>query len=256
MRILAFVAGAYLVVVALVYAFQRKLQYFPAPEAPPLPAGAEDVHLEADDGTPLRAWYWPGSFVVLVLHGNAGHRGYRLHIAQGLVAKGYGVFLLDYRGYGGSGGSPTEEGLLLDAEAALRWIRAHGAEKVAYYGESLGCGVAAELARKEPPQAIVFQSGADSLLKVARSVYPWLPIGWLMKDRFEAAEIMREVRCPVLSVHGGDDRLIAPERGRALFEAAAGPKEWWLVPGAGHNDVIDAAGPGAFFARVHAFLSK
>jgi fermentation-respiration switch protein FrsA (DUF1100 family) len=255
-RILALVAAAYLVVVALVYLFQRKLQYFPAPEAPPLPKGAEDVRLEAADGTELRAWHWPGPFTVLVLHGNAGHRGHRLHIAQGLVAKGYGVLLLDYRGYGGSGGSPTEEGLLLDAEAAVRWLRARGAAKLAYYGESLGCGVAALLAAREQPAAIVFQSGADSLVPVGRAAYPWLPIGWLMRDRYDAAEAVRGVRCPVLSVHGEEDELIAWARGRALFDAAAGPKEWWLVEGAGHNDVIDVAGPVAFFARVDAFLSR
>lgn len=255
-RILALLAGAYLVVVALVWLFQRKIQYFPAPEAPPLPDGAEDVRLEAADGTALRAWHWPGAFTVLVLHGNAGHRGHRLHIAQGLVAKGYGAFLLDYRGYGGSLGSPTEEGLLQDAEAAVRWLRARGTGKLAYYGESLGCGVAAALAAREPPAAIVFQSGADSLVEVGRKVYPWLPIGLLMRDRYDAAAAISAVRCPVLSVHGDSDDLIPWERGRALFDAAPGPKEWWLVEGAGHNDVIDVAGSVAFFERIDAFLSR
>jgi fermentation-respiration switch protein FrsA (DUF1100 family) len=248
------VATAYLVVVALVWIFQRKLQYFPDPEAPSLPAGAEDVLLEASDSTPLRAWHWPGAVTVLVLHGNAGHRGHRLHIADGFRAKGYGVFLLDYRGYGGSGGSPTEAGLLLDAEAAVRWLRARGATRLVYYGESLGCGVAAALAAREPPSAIVFQSGADSLVSVGQKVYPWLPIRWLIKDRFDAALAMKGVRCPVLSIHGADDTLIPPARGRALFDAAPGPKEWWLVPGADHNDVIDVAGPGAFFARVDRWI--
>ncbi|MFI5402255.1 MAG: alpha/beta hydrolase [Planctomycetota bacterium] len=248
------VAAAYVVVVLLVYFLQRKIQYFPDPEAPSLPAGAEDVRLEASDFTTLRAWHWPGAVTVLILHGNAGHRGHRLHIADGFRAKGYGVFLLDYRGYGGSLGSPTEAGLLLDAEAAVRWLRARGATRLVYYGESLGCGVAAALAAREPPQAIVFQSGADSLVRVGAAVYPWLPIRWLMKDRFDAAAAMKDVRCPVLSIHGADDTLIAPERGRALFDAAPGPKEWWLVPGADHNDVIDEAGPSAFFARVDAWI--
>lgn len=255
MRILALLAGAYLLVMALVYAFQRKLQYFPAPGAPSLPQGVEDVRLEAADGTELRAWHWPGAFTVLVLHGNAGNRAHRLHLAEGLAARGFGVFLLDYRGYGGSSGAPTEEGLVLDALASVRWLRERGAARIAYYGESLGCGVAALLAAREPPAAIVFQSGADSLVEVAKSVHPWLPIGLLMKDRFEAADAMRGVACPVLSVHGAEDELIAVERGRALFDAAAGPKEWWVVEGAGHNDVIEAAGPAAYFDRVAAFLS-
>jgi fermentation-respiration switch protein FrsA (DUF1100 family) len=141
---------------------------------------------------------------------------------------------------------------VLDAEAAVRWLRARGT-RVVYYGESLGCGVAAALAKRAPPQAIVFQSGADSLVRVGQAVYPWLPIRWLMKDRFDAAAAMKEVRCPVLCVHGEADELIAPERGRALFDALVGPKEWWLVPGAGHNDVVDWAGP-AYFDRLAAFL--
>jgi hypothetical protein len=254
-KILAILAGAYVLVVLLVYLLQRRLQYFPDPDAPSLPAGAEEVRLAASDGTALRAWHWPGAVTFLVLHGNAGHRGDRLHIADGLRAKGYGVFLLDYRGYGGSGGSPTQEGLLLDAEAAARWLRGRGT-KVAYYGESLGCGVAALLAAREPPLAIVFQSGADSLVPVGRKAYPWLPIGWLMRDRYDAAAAMREVRCPVLSIHGGDDGLIPWARGRALFDAASGPKEWWLVPGAGHNDLIDVAGPAAFFDRIDRLLRR
>ena len=247
-------ALGYLVVVLLVYLFQRKLQYFPDPEAPSLPTGAEDVRLTASDGTELCAWHWPGTTTVLVLHGNAGHRGNRLHLAQGLVAKGYGVFLLDYRGYGGSKGSPTEAGLVLDAEAAARWLRARGT-RVVYYGESLGCGVAALLAAREPPEAIVFQSGADSLVRVGQAVYPWLPIRWLMKDGFDAALAMKDVRCPALSIHGEADELIAPARGRALFDALSGPKEWWLVPGAGHNDVVDEAGTAVFFGRIDAFLA-
>jgi fermentation-respiration switch protein FrsA (DUF1100 family) len=255
-RLLAIGLGAYLLVVVLVYAFQRRLQYLPSPGAPSLPQGAEDVRLEAADGTALRAWHWPGAHTVLILHGNAGNRRDRLYLADGLRKRGFGVFLLDYRGYGGSEGSPTEEGLLADALASVRWLRGHGATRIAYYGESLGCGVAADLAAREPPSAIVFQSGADSLVKVAQKVYFFLPVTWLMKDRYEAAKAMRGVSCPVLSIHGANDSVIARQRGRALFDAAEGPKEWWLVPGADHGDVIDVAPMNVYFDRVAAFLAK
>jgi fermentation-respiration switch protein FrsA (DUF1100 family) len=247
-RFLALLVGLYLAAVAAAYLFQRRLQYFPDPSDPLAPAGAEDVRLLAGDGTPLRAWFWPGTRgpTVLVLHGNAGSRADRRHLAEGLVARGHGAFLLDYRGYGGSGGAPTEAGLLLDAEAAVHWLRARGATRLVYYGESLGCGVAAGL---------ILQSGADSLVPVARRAYPWLPIGLLLRDRFDATARMRGVACPVLAIHGARDPLIEPARGRALLDAAKGPKEWWLVPDAGHNDVIDVAGD-AFFARVDLFLAS
>jgi fermentation-respiration switch protein FrsA (DUF1100 family) len=256
-RLVALLVGLYLAVVAAVYLFQRRLQYFPDRSDPPAPAGVEDVRLEAADGTPLRAWHWPQKrgTTVLVLHGNAGNRADRRHLGEGLAALGYGAFLLDYRGYGGSGGAPTEAGLLADAEAAVRWLRARGEERLVYYGESLGCGVVAALAAREPPRGVVFHAGADSLVHVAKKAYPWLPVGLLMRDRFDAAARMRGVACPVLAVHGEDDTLIEPARGRALLDAAAGRKEWWLVPGAGHNDIVDAAGQ-AFFARLDLFLSS
>jgi fermentation-respiration switch protein FrsA (DUF1100 family) len=257
LRILALAAGAYLLILVSSYFFQRRLQYFPDRDDPPAPEGAEDVRLDAADGTALRAWYWPGSRAptLLLLHGNAGHRGDRLHLADGFRARGFGVFLLDYRGYGGSGGAPTEEGLLLDAQAAVSWLRARGATRLAYYGESLGCGVTAALAARERPRGIIFQSGADSLVKVAQSSFPWLPVRLFMKDRYDAAARMREVSCPVFSVHGSNDTLIRPALGRALYDASPGRHEWWLVPGASHNDIPDVAG-AAFFDRLGGFLSS
>jgi len=165
------------------------------------------------------------------------------------------VLLLDYRGYGGSGGAPTEEGLVDDAEAAARWLEGRGAGKVAYFGESLGCGVAVALAARRPPAALILQSGADSLVHVAQRAYPVFPIGLLMKDRFDAAAQIASVPAPLLSIHGTEDELIPMAFGRALFDAAPGPKEWYPVEGAGHNDVSTRAG-SAYYARVHAWLER
>ena len=129
-RLLRDLAVLYLAFAGLVYLFQRKLQYFPDPSSVPLPhdpkyRGIETVNLTTTDGLSLFAWHWPGRFTatLVMFHGNAGHRGHRLEWIEDLHRLGYGVFALDYRGYGGSKGSPSEEGLYRDGEATLRWLR-------------------------------------------------------------------------------------------------------------------------------------
>ena len=259
-RIALWIAGIYLAICLATFLFQRRLQYFPDTEVVPVPTGArwrglEPVTLRTQDGVRIEAFFWPGTrdTAVLLLHGNAGHRGHRLGWMADLRARGWPVFLLDYRGYGGSDGSPSEEGLVLDAEAAVDWLATRGHERVVYLGSSLGCGVATRLAVRRPAAGLVLQSGAASLAAVGQQAYPFLPVGLLMKDRFDVAADAARVRCPSLSIHGDRDRDIRLEHGRALHAALGGEKTWWVVEGAGHNDVVDRAGH-AWFDRVHAFL--
>jgi len=243
-RLLRNVAVLYLVFAGLLYLFQRKLQYFPDPTSVPLPRGPryhriEAVSLATTDGLRLFAWHWPGSFTatLVIFHGNAGHRGHRLDWIEDLHSLGYGVFILDYRGYGGSEGSPTEEGLYRDGEAALGWLGRQGIRDLVYFGESLGCGVAVELAKRQPPRALILQSGFSSAVDVARKAYPYLPVRLLMKDRFESKEKMAKILCPVLFIHGERDSIIPLKLGRALYEAANEPKTWFPIAGADHNDL-------------------
>ena len=254
LRLLVVVASVYALVALLAWVFQRRLQYFPDASDPETPAGWEDVTLASADGTKLRAWHRAGErgTTLLFLHGNAGHRGDCLEWASMFVARGWGVFLLDYRGYGGSGGSPREEGLYADAEAAALWLEARGA-RAAYVGESLGCGVAVELARRRPPKALVLHAGAASLADVAQRAYPWLPVKLMIRDRYDAASRIDAVRCPLFCVHGTADDLIPMAMGRRLFDAAREPKRWLSVEGAGHND-IPWTGGAAYVDAVHAFL--
>ncbi|MGQ0614304.1 MAG: alpha/beta hydrolase [Planctomycetaceae bacterium] len=261
-RFLVVVAGFYLILAGLAYFFQRRLQYFPDTADPALPAGndtlgVEPVLLRASDGVSLKAWHWPGQRrpTLLLLHGNAGHRGHRLGWMAELHALGYGSFLLDYRGYGGSGGSPTEAGLLRDAEAAARWLAERELGPVVYLGESIGCSVAITLAAQRPPAGLLLHGGALSLAEVAQRAYPFLPVGLLMKDRFDVRGVLARVSCPALFCHGDRDTIVPPDLGRALYEAYAGPKEWFAVPGAGHNDLIDAGGAD-YYRRVEAFLRQ
>ncbi len=251
----------YLLVAGLVFLIQRQLQYLPYPDAG-FPTGTafralQDVELTTSDGLLLRAWHWPGArpVTLVIFHGNAGHRGHRLGWMQSLRQLGFGVFIVDYRGYGGSEGSPTEKGLYLDAEAALAWLDAHQPGEQVYIGESLGCGVAVEMARRKPPLALILHSGFSSAVDVGQHAYWFLPVGILMKDRYENLAKIREVCCPLLMIHGHEDRIIPPRFGRRLFTAAQEPKEWLEIPGAGHNDLIDVGGQ-AYLDKIREFLSQ
>jgi fermentation-respiration switch protein FrsA (DUF1100 family) len=214
------------------------------------------VRLEAADGVGLAAWHWPGTrpLTLLLLHGNAGHRGDRLPWMQSLHARGWGVFLLDYRGYGGSDGTPSEEGFYLDARAAADWLATHTEDRLVYFGESIGCGVAVELACRRAPAGLVLQSGASSLTDVAARAYAWLPMRWILRDRFDAAARIAAVDAPLLQVHGDRDGIVPLALGRALHERAAGPKAFYVVEGADHNDVPYVGGR-AYVDRIDAFLS-
>jgi len=189
-----------------------------------------------------------------MLHGNAGHRGHRLDWARGFHELGFGVLLLDYRGYGGSDGSPTEEGLYLDAEAAVAWLRRRPGGMI-YLGESLGSGPAIELALRHPPAALILHAPLASAVDVGRAAYPYLPVSWLLKDRYENDRKIGKVASPILVIHGERDSVVPLEQGRRLFDLSPGPKEWLSVPKAGHNDLAYTGGE-RYWSAIRAFLEK
>lgn len=262
LRIAIGLVGFWLLLCGLAFVLQRRFQYFPDRGPVPLPPddrwqGLEAVTFEAADGIKLEAFFWPGvrEETLLVLHGNAGHRGHRLDWMEGFHRRGWSVFLLDWRGYGGSEGSPSEEGFLQDAEAAAAWLAGRKRTRVIYVGESIGCGVAVELAARRPPLGLVLQSGTISVARVAQRAYPFLPMGLLLKDRFDVAGTADQVHCPSLSIHGDLDEIVPLELGRALHDALGGPGTWYVIEGAEHNDIV-AWGGEAYYARVHAFLEE
>ena len=260
-RVVRLVFICYVAITLFLYFFQRRLQYFPATSNPSIPPGAsglEEFTTTTDDGVEIKGWYWPGTnpLTLVIFHGNGGHRGHRLEWMRMLRDRlGVGLCMPDYRGYGGSTGSPTEDGLYRDAEATLSWLRDRGASSFIYLGESLGTGVAVELARRQPPRALILQSGFSSCVAVAQNVYPFLPVGLLMTDRYDSAAKIGEIGCPVLMIHGEDDRTIPMRYGRALFEAARKPKEWLTIAGAHHNDLpwIDES---KYLGTIEAFVGR
>jgi fermentation-respiration switch protein FrsA (DUF1100 family) len=230
---------------------QRRLIYFPGAAHVPRAAevlgpGAVDAHIPTEDGIELGGWYLPAprgdeaGRVVIVFNGNAGSRRDRAHLAAGFARAGWSVLLFDYRGFGGNAGRPDEPGLLRDARAARAWLDTRPEverTRIVYFGESLGAAVAIGLAIDRPPHALVLRSPFTSLPEVARVHYPWLPVGWMLRDRFPSIERIRSLSQPLIVIAGERDTIVPHAQSRALFDAApAATKRFVSLPGANHND--------------------
>ncbi len=260
LRIVAGLVVLAVVVVALAWAFQRRMIYFPSgsPAVAPeqlLEAGSA-VDLRTEDGLDLAAWFAPATAqttgaTVLVLPGNAGSRAARVPLARALSAEGFDVLLLDYRGYGGNPGSPTEEGLAADARAAHRYLvaeRGVDPARLVLFGESLGAAVATRLALERPVGALVLRSPFTSLADLGAIHYPFLPVRALLRDRFPVRETIGSVTAPIIVVAGGTDEIVPSAQSRAV--AAAAGASYVDVPDAQHNDSELAHGPHVVDAVV------
>jgi uncharacterized protein len=210
----------------------------------------EDVVFKASDGVELNGWFYPAStnspraaLAVLLCHGNAGNIGHRLDTCRALLSTGVGVFLFDYRGYGRSQGSPGEAGTYLDAQAAYGWLRQRGfsGTNIIAFGESLGGGVAAELAVREPLGGVVLQSTFTSIPDIGAELFPWLPVRWLGTIRYDTKAKLPRLKIPVLVMHSRMDEIIPFSHGQRNFAAANEPKLFCELSGF-HNVSPDAMG--------------
>jgi fermentation-respiration switch protein FrsA (DUF1100 family) len=233
----------YVALVGLMYVLQRGLMYFPdrartPPMAAGLPQAAEEI-LETADGERVIVWHVPprgDGPVVLYFHGNGGALWLRVPRFQALVADGTGLLALSYRGYGGSTGSPSEQGLILDAQAVYAFATARYApERLVLWGESLGTGVAIALAAEKPVGRLVLEAPFTSAADIAWSAYPFVPVRLLMKDQFRSDERIARVKAPVLMIHGERDRVVPIRFGERLYELAPGPKRFVRLSDGGHE---------------------
>jgi fermentation-respiration switch protein FrsA (DUF1100 family) len=256
------VVALYCILVGTLALHQRRFLYVPRTNRPDLSATglatARALTVCTEDGLGLLAWLVPAADatqpMVLYLHGNGGNIASRAARFAALHSFGWGVLLLEYRGFGGNPGTPTEAGLYEDARAGYAALRTLGipARRIVLWGESLGSGVAVRLASAAEVGLVLLESPYTSILAIGQKRFPLVPVSWLLRDRFDLIGRIAEVRAPVLVMTGARDVIVPPAMGRAVFAAANDPKAFWLAPDAGHDDLVEA---GAFDA-VRAFVSQ
>ena len=244
---------------------ERSFIYFPDRQLIGDPADYglpfDDVSFTADDGVQLHGWFVPGESDVtwLWFHGNAGNISHRLENLRLLHDElGVAVFLFDYRGYGRSRGTPSEEGTYRDAEAALAYVLSRpdvDPQRIVYFGRSLGAGVAVELATRQPPFALILESPVPSIADLAKRHYPFLPVSALLRTKYDSLSKIGNVRAPLLVLHGDRDEVVPFEGGRKLFEAAGEPKRFYTISGAGHNDTY-VVGGREYFSVLREFVES
>ena len=245
--ILGIAAMTYGGLALLLFLFQPSLVYYPeigreiaaTPQQASLPY--EDVRLVTADGVALHGWFVPAGNpargTVLFLHGNAGNISHRLDSLQMFHRLGYNTLIVDYRGYGKSAGKPDEQGTYRDATAAWDYLtqtRIIPPARIVLFGESLGGAVAAWLASRQAPAALVIASGFTSVPDLAADLYPLLPVRWLSRFSYDTRAFLQASSVPVFIAHSPGDDIIPFRHGRALYEAAPGPKRFLELAG-GHN---------------------
>jgi hypothetical protein len=248
--LLVIAAVVYLGLGAWVYAMQRSQIYFPVAEAHRPDA---QVRWIESHGERLKIWVVPraGSRALIYFGGNAEDVAGNIE-AFSVAFPDRSLFLVNYRGYGGSSGRPAEAALFADALSIFDHVRAENSE-IAVMGRSLGSGVAVFVASERPVQQLVLVTAFDSLVNVAREYFRWLPVGWLMRDRYESASRASAVSAPVLVVVAGEDEIIPRARSEALVAAfAPGQVQVVVVPDVGHN-TLDLS--PAYLGAVRGFLA-
>jgi hypothetical protein len=250
------IVAVYVALLVLLFVAQRSILYVPNTQEPSLAEAGlqgamEAVEIESADGLRLLAWYHPPPTnpapVLVYFHGNAGHIGHRADRVRPYIDAGFGAFLVEYRGYGGNPGRPTEDGLYADARAAVDFLEQQGVapERMVFYGESLGTAVAVQIALERSCAALVLEAPFTSVAAVAQSRYWMFPVRQLVLDKFDSLAKIGKLRCPLFVMHGEADGVIPIRYGRQLFDAAPEPKESkWFTEGT-HTNFDELGGPAA-----------
>lgn len=217
--------------------------FFPSSEIEVIPKNVNlsfvDVYIKTKDNIQLNGWFIPSQnskYTIIFFHGNAGNISHRIEKIELLYKFGLNVFIIDYRGYGKSGGKPSEEGLYVDAEAAYDYLIKNfeiNPENIILYGESLGCAVGVYLASERKVKAMILEGGFSSVRDVARRYYPFIP-SFMIFDRFDSLSKIKKIDVPKLFIHSKNDEIIPFKFAVKLYDAALEPKEFTELTG-GHN---------------------
>jgi fermentation-respiration switch protein FrsA (DUF1100 family) len=244
------VTGAFLFICVVLYFFQARLVFYPTREYAITPSqlqlAYEDVYVDVTVKERIHGWYFPTSNpdnvrkvpVVLFCHGNAGNISHRLETVELILSLGADILLFDYRGYGKSDGSPSEDNVYADAEACYNWLveqKGVRPEDIILFGRSLGGAVAIELARRVKCGGLVVESSFTSAEEMGKKIFPFTPIKYLLRYGFDSLGKIDSLTCPLLVTHSPDDEIIPFEMGRQLFAAANEPKRFVTLCG-GHNE--------------------
>lgn len=239
-----------LVIALMLYRFEHSQVYHPTRDAEYTPDDvgrpAEDVWLKTSDGLRLHAWFFAADqssprakFVMLFCHGNGGNLTSRPGYYRAILETGVNLLTFDYRGYGRSGGEPSEAGTYTDAEAAYQWLRTRGfaPEHILVWGESLGGGIASHLAATEPVGGLMLQSTFTSIPDIGAELFPWLPVRLISRIKYDTHSRLPHLKCPVVVMHSRGDTTIRFPHGERNFAAAREPKAFVELEG-DHNDAL------------------
>ena len=250
MRFVLYLVAGYAVLVTIAFFFAEKLLFFPHRELWGTPSERglpwEDVRFEAADGTPLHGWYVPGAgrgpggavkATVLFCPGHAGNISHRIDSLAIFHRLGVSTFIFDYRGYGESEGTPSEQGVYSDVEGAWNWLTKHRGvppERIVLFGRSLGGAVAAYAGEKFTPRGLILESTFTSLASIGQGHYFFLPVKLIVGNAFDTLSRLEKISCPILLASSPEDEVVPGRHGKMLFEAAREPK-WFLPLKGDHN---------------------
>lgn len=231
----------YLCVLAFLFFGQRKLQYLPMGQLQGIPQEFNDIYLTTEDGIKILAWFKEpkkGEKIIVYFHGNAGNISNRASKFEEFAKEGFGVMAISYQGYAGSEGKPSESGLINDGKAALDFLLDAGylPKDFVLFGESLGSGVAVQLAAKFDVAAVILESPYTSITAVAKKTYWFVPVDLILKDKFDSTKYITKISSPILVFHGTADAIVPFSEGKKLYELITAPKKFIEVQGAGHLD--------------------
>ncbi len=257
----SFIIAAYLAMMAYRFLNQSRYVYFPTRRIHSTPRDIgleyEDVYIRTVDGVEVNGWFIDSgsSVTVLFLHGNGGNISDRLALIEIFTKIGLSTFIIDYRGYGKSGGKPTEVGTYRDAEAAWNYLvgeKKISPSEIILYGRSLGGPVAANIASSFNPRALILDSTFTSIKNIGSELYPYLPVKKFFKYDYNTISFLKEVSCPVLVIHSGGDSYIPIKHGQKIYNAIKSAKEFAVIRGNHNNGFLLSA--DTYLKKITAFL--